>query len=125
MRDTHLPCKPHTDNWSFYPVKRSLRVSEEKNGVTADTVRNIARLSRLHVEPDRLAPLADEMNGILAWIEQLDEVDVEGVAPMTSAVEMEAPMRDDIVDDGNIRDKILANAPKTEAGYFVVPRSVE
>jgi len=100
-------------------------VSEEKNGVTADTVRNIARLSRLHVEPDRLAPLADEMNGILAWIEQLDEVDVEGVAPMTSAVEMEAPMRDDIVDDGNIRDKILANAPKTEAGYFVVPRSVE
>ncbi len=100
-------------------------MSEEKNGVTADTVRNIARLSRLHVEPDRLAPLADEMNGILAWIEQLDEVDVEGVAPMTSAVEMEAPMRDDIVDDGNIRDKILANAPKTEAGYFVVPRSVE
>ncbi len=100
-------------------------MSEENSGVTADTVKKIARLSRLHVEPDRLVPLADEMNGILAWIEQLDEVDVEGVEPMNSAVEMDAPMREDVVNDGNIRDKILANAPKTEAGYFVVPRSVE
>ena len=97
----------------------------ENKGVTAETVKKIARLSRLHVEPDRLAPLADEMNGILAWIEQLDEVDVKDVEPMTSAVEMDASIRKDVVTDGNIRDKVLANAPKTEAGYFVVPRSVE
>jgi len=100
-------------------------VSDKNSGVTAETVKKIARLSRLHVEEDRLAHLADEMNGILAWIEQLAEVDVEGVEPMTSAVEMAAPMREDVITDGGVRDKILANAPKTEAGYFVVPRSVE
>jgi len=100
-------------------------VSDKNSGVTAETVKKIARLSRLHVEEDRLAHLADEMNGILAWIEQLAEVDVEGVEPMTSAVEMAAPMREDVITDGGVRDKVLANAPKTEAGYFVVPRSVE
>ncbi|PHS75017.1 MAG: Asp-tRNA(Asn)/Glu-tRNA(Gln) amidotransferase GatCAB subunit C [Robiginitomaculum sp.] len=100
-------------------------MSDKNSGVTAETVKKIARLSRLHVEEDRLAHLADEMNGILAWIEQLAEVDVEGVEPMTSAVEMAAPMREDVITDGGVRDKILANAPKTEAGYFVVPRSVE
>ena len=100
-------------------------MSTNDKGVTADTVKKIARLSRLHVEADRLAPLADEMNGLLDWIEQLSEVDVTGVEPMTSAVEMDAPLRADEITDGNVRDKVLANAPKTEAGYFVVPRSVE
>jgi len=100
-------------------------VSDNKNGVTAETVKKIARLSRLHVEEDRLAHLADEMNGILAWIEQLGEVDVKGVEPMTSAVEMAAPLRADVITDGGVQGKVLANAPKTEAGYFVVPRSVE
>ncbi len=100
-------------------------MSKENTGVTADTVKKIARLSRLHVEPDRLAVLADEMNGLLAWIEQLGEVDVTGVEPMTSAVEMDTPMRKDEITDGGVRDKVLANAPKAEAGYFVVPRSVE
>lgn len=100
-------------------------MSSNDTGVTAETVRKIARLSRLHVEEDRLAPLADEMNGILAWIEQLQEVDVEGVEPMTSAVEMAAPLRADEITDGAVQEKVLANAPKTEAGYYVVPRSVE
>lgn len=100
-------------------------MSTPDTGVTAETVKKIARLSRLHVEEDRLAHLADEMNGILAWIEQLQEVDVEGVEPMTSAVEMAAPMREDEITDGGVRDKVLANSPKTEAGYYVVPRSVE
>ncbi len=100
-------------------------MSDENTGVTAQTVKKIARLSRLHVEPDRLAHLADEMNGLLAWIEQLGEVDVTGVEPMTSAVEMDAPLRKDEITDGGVQGKVLANAPKTEAGYFVVPRSVE
>ena len=100
-------------------------MSTPETGVTAETVKKIARLSRLHVEEDRLAHLAEEMNGILAWIEQLQEVDVEGVEPMTSAVEMDAPLREDKITDGGVRDKVLANSPKTEAGYFVVPRSVE
>ncbi len=100
-------------------------MSEKNEGVTAETVKKIARLSRLHVEPDRLEFLADEMNGLLSWIEQLGEVDVTGVEPMTSAVEMDAPLRKDEITDGGVQDKVLANAPKTEAGYFVVPRSVE
>lgn len=96
-----------------------------KETVSAKDVKKIARLSRLHVDEDRLQPLADELNGILGWIEQLQEVDVEGVAPMTSAVAMAAPMRKDEITDGNKRDDILKNAPKSEDGFFVVPRSVE
>lgn len=100
-------------------------MSEPQNGVTAEIVKKIARLSRLHVEPEQLEPLAGELNGILAWIEQLGEVDVEGVAPMTSAVDMKAPLRSDDISDGGVRDQVLANAPKSEDGFYVVPRSVE
>lgn len=96
-----------------------------KGAVSAEDVKKIARLSRLHVEPDRLQPLAEDLNGILAWIEQLNEVDVEGVEPMTSAVDMAAPMREDKVTDGRKRDDVLRNAPKQDDGFFVVPRSVE
>ncbi|WP_017931760.1 Asp-tRNA(Asn)/Glu-tRNA(Gln) amidotransferase subunit GatC [Robiginitomaculum antarcticum] len=93
--------------------------------VSAKDVKKIARLSRLHVEDNQLEPLAGELNGILKWIEQLGEVDVEGVEPMTSAVDMDAPLRKDEITDGGVRDKILANAPKSDDGFFVVPRSVE
>jgi len=100
-------------------------VSAPTNGVTADTVKKIAKLARLHVQGERLPALADELNGILGWIEQLNEVDVEGVEPMTSAVEMEAPLRSDKITDGDKRDDVLANAPKSDSGFYVVPRSVE
>lgn len=100
-------------------------MSSENKGVDAQTVKKIARLSRLHVADDQLETVAEELNGILSWIEMLGEVDVTGVEPMTSAVDMDAPLRADVVTDGGVRDKVLANAPKTEAGYFVVPRSVE
>ena len=100
-------------------------MSDPKSAVSADDVKKIARLSRLHVEADRLQPLADDLNGILGWIEQLGEVDVEGVAPMTSAVDMAAPLRKDEISDGGIRDAVLKNAPKADDGFFVVPRSVE
>jgi aspartyl-tRNA(Asn)/glutamyl-tRNA(Gln) amidotransferase subunit C len=93
--------------------------------VTRDDVRKVARLSRIAVPEERLDELAGELNGILGWIDQLNEVDVEGVAPMTSVVETKLPMRDDVVTDGNIRDQVLANAPRTEHGFFVVPKSVE
>ncbi|PHS26470.1 MAG: Asp-tRNA(Asn)/Glu-tRNA(Gln) amidotransferase GatCAB subunit C [Robiginitomaculum sp.] len=93
--------------------------------VDAKTVRKIAHLARLEVAEDRLAPLADELNGILSWIEQLNEVDVEGVAPMASVEDVPTPVRADVVNDGNIRDDILANAPKTEEGFFVMPKAVE
>lgn len=100
-------------------------MADPKNGVTAKDVKKIAKLSRLHVEDDRLQPIAEDLNGILSWIEQLSEVDVEGVEPMTSAVDMAAPLRADAVTDGGKRDDVLKNAPKSDDGFFVVPRSVE
>jgi len=93
--------------------------------VSKDNVRKVARLSRIAVPEEHLDELAGELNGILGWIDQLNEVDVSGVEPMTSVVETRLPMREDIVTDGNIQDQVLANAPRTEDGFFVVPKSVE
>ena len=93
--------------------------------VTKDDVRKVARLSRIAVDDSRLETLAGELNGILGWIDQLNEVDVDGVEPMTSVVEASLPMREDNVTDGEKPDQVLANAPKTEDGFFVVPKAVE
>ena len=93
--------------------------------IDAATVKKVARLARIRVEDDRLAPLAAELSGILAWIEQLDEVDTEGVAPMASTEAVKLPMRDDVVTDGGDASVVLANAPKTERGFYVVPKVVE
>ena len=100
-------------------------MAQPQNGVSPQDVKKIARLSRLHVEEDRLQPIAEDLNGILGWIEQLGEVDVEGVEPMSSAVDMAAPLRADAISDGGKRDDVLKNAPKSDDGFFVVPRSVE
>ena len=89
------------------------------------TVLKIARLARIEVRPEECDHLANEINGILAWVEQLGEVDTKDVEPMTSVVAMELPRRADEVTDGNVRDAILANAPEAEAGFFVVPKVVE
>ena len=93
--------------------------------VDRETVRKVARLARIAVPEDRLEPLAGELNAILAWIEQLNEVDVDGVEPLTTPVPMTLPLRRDEVTDGNIRDRVLANAPRSEDGFFVVPKVVE
>jgi len=93
--------------------------------VTKDDVRKVARLSRIEVAEDRLETLAGELNGILGWIDQLNEVDIEGVEPMTSVVETSLPMRADKVTDGDKPDQVLANAPKSDDGFFVVPKAVE
>ena len=96
--------------------------------VDKDVVRKVARLARLAVPEERLEPLAGELSGILKWIEQLGEVDVEGVEPMTSTVEMKLKMREDVVLDGPTGggqpDKVVANAPRTEDHFFVVPKVV-
>lgn len=93
--------------------------------VTPADVRKVANLARIALPEDRVGPMTEELNGILNWIEQLSEVDVEGVEPMTSVVETSLPMREDIVTDGGISEKILANAPRSEDGFFVVPKVVE
>lgn len=93
--------------------------------VSKEDVRKVARLSRIAVEDDALDQLTKELSGILDWIEQLKEVDVEGVEPMTSVVDARLPMRDDVVTDGGISDDVLSNAPRSDDGFFVVPKSVE
>jgi aspartyl-tRNA(Asn)/glutamyl-tRNA(Gln) amidotransferase subunit C len=89
------------------------------------TVRKVAHLARIAEPEERLAPLAQELNGILAWIEQLNEVDVQGVEPMTTAVDAATPLRADMATEGGDPDRILANAPKAADGFFVVPKVVE
>jgi aspartyl-tRNA(Asn)/glutamyl-tRNA(Gln) amidotransferase subunit C len=93
--------------------------------IDAATVRKVAHLARIAEPEARLEPLARELSGILQWIEQLNEVDTEGVEPMTSAVATPLPMREDLVTDGGYPDKILANAPKADRGFFVMPKVVE
>lgn len=89
------------------------------------TVRKVAHLARIAEPEERLAPLAQELSGIMAWIEQLNEVDVQGVEPMTTAVDATTPLRADEVTDGGDPDRVLANAPKAADGFFVVPKVVE
>ena len=93
--------------------------------VDKDTVRRIARLARLALEEERVEPMVQELNGILNWVEQLKEVDVEGVAPLTSVVEQRLKMRDDVVTDGGNADALMSNAPGGEDHFFVVPKVVE
>ena len=88
-------------------------------------VRHIAHLARIAVSEAELPHLQGEINAILSFIEELGEVDVEGVEPMTSVIPMKLPMRADVVTDGEIASLVLANAPLTEDGFFLVPKVVE
>ena len=89
------------------------------------TIRRIANLARIRVDDDQLEPLSQELNGILGWIEQLNEVNVDGVEPLTGGAQMAMKMRDDVVTDGGYQDKILANAPDRNLSFFAVPKVVE
>ena len=89
------------------------------------TVRRIATLTRIRVEDAELPKLQAELNGILGWIEQLNEVNVDGVQPLTGPVQMALKMRDDVVTDGGYPDEVLANAPERAGDFFVVPKVVE
>ncbi|KAA5804926.1 Asp-tRNA(Asn)/Glu-tRNA(Gln) amidotransferase subunit GatC [Alkalicaulis satelles] len=93
--------------------------------VTPEDVQRIARLARIAEPADRLDALTGELNGILKWVELLNEVDVAGVEPMTTAVQTPLPLREDAVTDGAMREAVLKNAPRSEEGFFVAPKSVE
>jgi aspartyl-tRNA(Asn)/glutamyl-tRNA(Gln) amidotransferase subunit C len=93
--------------------------------IDADTAAKVAKLARIKVEDDALPALAQEFNGILGFIEQLNEVDVDGVEPMTSVTPMRLKRREDVVTDGGIQSKILSNAPDAREGFFAVPKVVE
>jgi aspartyl-tRNA(Asn)/glutamyl-tRNA(Gln) amidotransferase subunit C len=89
------------------------------------TARKVAHLARIAVKEDDLSALADELSAVLAFMEQLNEVDVEGVEPMTSVTPMRLKRREDVVTDGNMVDKVLSNAPDAREGFFAVPKVVE
>jgi aspartyl-tRNA(Asn)/glutamyl-tRNA(Gln) amidotransferase subunit C len=93
--------------------------------IDAATVRKVAKLAHIRESEDRLEGLAKELSGILQWIEQLREVDTDGVEPMASAVALALPMREDVVTEGGNPAEILANAPAARANFFVVPKVVE
>ncbi len=93
--------------------------------IDTDTVRKVAHLARIALREEEVAPLAAELNSILGWVEQLAEVDVSGVEPMTSVTPMALKRRADEVTDGDRQADILANAPDAREGFFAVPKVVE
>ena len=93
--------------------------------VDTKTVRHIAKLARIAVTDGEVEALVPELNNILGWVEQLGEVDVTGVEPMTAVIPNTLRLRDDVVTDGGKRDEVLANAPVAEHGFFAVPKVIE
>ena len=93
--------------------------------IDTDTARRVAHLARIRVEETDLPALAQELSNILTFMEQLNEVDVEGVEPMTSVTPMRLKRRQDVVTEGEMQDRILANAPDAREGFFAVPKVVE
>jgi aspartyl-tRNA(Asn)/glutamyl-tRNA(Gln) amidotransferase subunit C len=93
--------------------------------VSPEQVRHIARLARIAMSDEEIARLAPELNAIIGWVEQLAEVNTDGVEPLTAVIDQKLRLRDDAVTDGNIRDAVLANAPEAQHGFFAVPKVIE
>ena len=89
------------------------------------TVRHIARLARLQMSDAEIEALVPELNNILGWVEQLGEVNTDGVEPLTAVIEQKLRLRDDAVSDGDCREAVLANAPDAQHGFFAVPKVIE
>ena len=93
--------------------------------IDLQTVKKIASLSRISVTDAEAEAMVPELNNMLGWVEQLGEVDVTGVQPMTAVIPNHQRLRDDVINDGDVRDKVLANAPQAEHGFFAVPKVIE
>jgi aspartyl-tRNA(Asn)/glutamyl-tRNA(Gln) amidotransferase subunit C len=93
--------------------------------VSPEQVRHIAKLARIGMSDAEIEALVPELNNILGWVEQLGEVNTDGVEPLTAVIDQKLRLRDDVVNDGNIRDEILANAPQAQHGFFAVPKVIE
>jgi aspartyl-tRNA(Asn)/glutamyl-tRNA(Gln) amidotransferase subunit C len=93
--------------------------------VDTATVRHIARLARLQMSDAEVAAMVPELNNILGWVEQLGEVNTDGVEPLTAVIDQKLRLRDDVVNDGDCRDEVLANAPDAQHGFFAVPKVIE
>ena len=93
--------------------------------VDIDQVRHIAKLARIAMSDEELERLVPELNNILGWVEQLGEVNTDGVEPLTAVIDQKLRLREDAVTDGNCRDAVLANAPAAQHGFFAVPKVIE
>jgi len=93
--------------------------------VSSEQVRHIAKLARIAMSDEEIERLVPELNNILGWVEQLGEVNTDGVEPLTAVVEQKLRLREDKVTDGDCRDEVLANAPAAEHGFFAVPKVIE
>ena len=93
--------------------------------VSPEQVRHIARLARIAMSDEELERLVPELNAIIGWVEQLGEVNTDGVEPLTAVIEQKLRLREDSVTDGDIRDDVLANAPEAQHGFFAVPKVIE
>ena len=93
--------------------------------VSPEQVRHIAKLARIAMSDEELDRLLPELNNILGWVEQLGEVDTEGVEPLATVIDQKLRLRDDKVTDGDCRDAVLANAPDAQHGFFAVPKVIE
>jgi aspartyl-tRNA(Asn)/glutamyl-tRNA(Gln) amidotransferase subunit C len=93
--------------------------------VSTEQVRHIAKLARIAMSDAEIERLAPELNNILGWVEQLGEVNTDGVEPLTAVIDQKLRLRDDVVTEGTIRDEILANAPEAQHGFFAVPKVIE
>ena len=93
--------------------------------VNEQQVRHVAKLARLALSDAEIDTMVPELNNILGWVEQLAEVDTDGVEPLTAVIDLKLRLRDDVVDDGDVRDAVLANAPDAQHGFFAVPKVIE
>jgi aspartyl-tRNA(Asn)/glutamyl-tRNA(Gln) amidotransferase subunit C len=93
--------------------------------VSSEQVRHIAKISRIAMSDEEIERLVPELNNILGWVEQLGEVNTDGVEPLTAVIDQKLRLRDDAITDGDCRDAILANAPDAEHGFFAVPKVIE
>ncbi len=93
--------------------------------VNAQQVRHVAKLARIAMSDAEVDALVPELNNILGWVDQLSAVDTEGVEPLTAVIDQKLRLRDDVVNDGNVRDAILLNAPDAQHGFFAVPKVIE
>ena len=93
--------------------------------VDQKTVRHVARLARIAMSDAEVEALVPELNNILGWVDQLAAVDTQGVEPLTAVIDVKLRLRDDIVNDGDVRDAVLLNAPDAQHGFFAVPKVIE
>jgi aspartyl-tRNA(Asn)/glutamyl-tRNA(Gln) amidotransferase subunit C len=93
--------------------------------VTSEQVRHIAKLARIGMSDAEIDAMVPELNNILGWVEQLAEVNTDGVEPLATVIDQQLRLRQDAVTDGNIRDEVLANAPEAQHGFFAVPKVIE